>query len=497
MSVTTSEITTSPARKGADPIEVERALIDASARVPVLTLYASALFWLLAQMILGLIVSVKVNWPGFLADCSWLTYGRLFPLQGNLMLYGWASLAGIGTALWVLARLCRVQLPRPTLLLGGIAFWNFALFAGTLAILSGNGRGFLYLEFPRYVFGLFFIAFILMASWGIILFVNRRPGHIYISTWYFIAALFWFPWLIGGTNVLVGTASQGVFDAVVAAWFAQNMFSLWLTALGLGSIYYFIPKIVGRPIHSYYFATVGFWTFAAFTVWMGLQRLTGGPLPAWMVTISIGATILMLIPVAMVSANYFLTMRGSFNLVYHSPTLRFTFFGAVAFTVANIMLLLGSFRTIGARTQWSWFALGQDHLFAYAFFTMVMFGAMYYIIPRLTGCEWLSATFIKLHFWGSAYGFGMSAFMLLAAGLSQGSMQFQIHQMDALNPHSDFLLSVFAALPFMRGFTIAQLLICAGQAIFAIHFLLMLLRLGRPSGLKPTLFAPIQEGTKS
>jgi len=497
MSVITSEINTPPARKGADPNQVERALIDASARLPVLTLYTSAVFWLLVQTLLGVIVAFKVNWPGFLADCSWLTYGRIFPLQNNLMLYGWASLAGIGTALWALARLCRVELPRPTLLLCGIGFWNFALLAGTLAILSGNGRGFQYLDFPGYVFGMLFVAYILVAAWGVILFVNRRPGHIYISTWYFIAALFWFPWLIGGANTLIGVANQGVFDAVVAAWFAQNMLSLWLTALGLGAIYYFIPKVVGRPIHSYYFASVGFWTFAIFTVWTGVQRLTGGPVPAWMVTVSVGATILMLIPVAMVSANYFLTMRGSFNLVYHSPTLRFVFYGAIAFTIANLVQLIGSFRTIGIKTQWSWFAVGQDHLFAYAFFTMVMFGAMYYIIPRLTGCEWLSSTFIKLHFWGSAYGFGMGVVMLLAAGFSQGSMQATVHQMDPTNPQADFLLSVFATLPFMRGFSLAQLLVSLGQAIFAVHFLLMLLRLGRPSGLKPTLFAPIQEGIKS
>jgi len=31
---------------------------------------------------------------------------------------------------------------------------------------------------------------------------------------------------------------------------------------------------------------------------------------------------------------------------------------------------------------------------------------MYYIVPRLVGCEWLSASFIRLHFWGSGYGIG-------------------------------------------------------------------------------------------
>jgi cytochrome c oxidase cbb3-type subunit 1 len=42
------------------------------------------------------------------------------------------------------------------------------------------------------------------------------------------------------------------------------------------------------------------------------------------------------------------------------------------------------------------------------------------ITPRLVGCEWLSSTLIKFHFWGAAYGGGMVAVMLLLTGLSMG-----------------------------------------------------------------------------
>ncbi len=483
--------------------QVERASIDASARVPVLTFYASAVFWLLVQTVLGVINAVKVQWPEFLDGCAWLTFGRLFPVQNSLMIYGWASLAGIGTALWILARLCRVALPKPAMLLTGTMLWNVALIAGSLEILAGNGRGLIYLEFPRYVFGLLFVAYSIVAVWGVILFFNRRPGHIYISAWYLIAALFWFPWLVGGTNLLLGSGLpgaagvQGVMQAIVNAWFAQNVINLWLSAIGLGAIYYLVPKVVGRPIHSYHLASVGFWSFAIFSVWTGGQRLAGGPVPAWVITVGIVAAILMLIPVATVTANYFMTMKGKFNLVYHSPTIRFVFFGAVAYTLANLVLVAGSFRSLSNITQYTWFTVGSDYLFIYGFYSMVMFGAMYYIIPRLVGCEWLSASFIKLHFWGTAYGWGMTIAMLLLAGYSQGQMLANVHEVHATNAGADFMLSVSAALPFLRGRSIAQILLCVGQLFFALNFLLMLLRLGRPSGAQPTLFAPIHEGAKS
>jgi len=215
-----------------------------------------------------------------------------------------------------------------------------------------------------------------------------------------------------------------------------------------------------------------------------------------MITVSVVSAILMLIPVAMVTANYFLTLKGDFNLVYHSPTIRFVFFGAIAYTLANVLFFLSSFRTIGRATQFSWFAVGVDQFFIFAFFTMVMFGAMYYIIPRLVGCEWLSATFIKLHFWGTAYGFGLGIVMLLIGGYAQGAMQLNIHQTDPAVPQADFLLSLDAVMPFLRGQGLAQIPLFIGLLFFSLHFLLMLLRLGRPSGPQPTLFEPIQEGAK-
>ena len=52
---------------------------------------------------------------------------------------------------------------------------------------------------------------------------------------------------------------------------------------------------------------------------------------------------------------------------------------------------------------------------------MIMFGSMYYIVPRLVGREWRYASLIKLHFWASAYGIGLMTLMLFAGGMAQGA----------------------------------------------------------------------------
>jgi len=135
-------------------------------------------------------------------------------------------------------------------------------------------------------------------------------------------------------------------------------------------------------------------------------------------------------------------------------------------------------------TQFTQFSVGQMHLGVYAFFTMTMFGAIYYIAPRLVGCEWLSATMIRMHFWGSAYGIGLMICLMLASGLAQGSAMDNIGE--------PFSAVIDVGQPYMRGRTIAWVVLMVGHAFFSINFLLMILRFGKPAG-QPTLFAPMEE----
>src|SRR3989442_14086127 len=130
--------------------QVERALIDASTRLPVLFFYGSAILWLLLGTLLAGFTSYKLHAPDLLANCSWLTWGRIRPAHMNVMVYGWASMAGIGTAIWLMARLCRTVLRHPLLLVAGAGFWNFGVLLGVGGILMGDSTGYQWLEFPPY-----------------------------------------------------------------------------------------------------------------------------------------------------------------------------------------------------------------------------------------------------------------------------------------------------------------------------------------------------------
>jgi len=361
---------------------------------------------------------------------------------------------------------------------------------GIISILAGKSTGLEGLEIPTGSAVLMLVGYLLVALWAFLLFSFRSQTTPFFSVWYLVAALFWFPWsfaLADAAHLLPNVS--GVVQNLVAAWATQNFLSIWLTGIGLATAYYLIPKVVNRPVHSYNLAAIGFWSFIIFTGLTGAVRLSGGPIPAWIVTLSIASSIILLVQIVTVTANLVLTMKGQYHMVYHSPTIRFTFFGAIAFTVASSVGLLSSLRSVDHIVHFTQFTNGETQLVIYSFFSMVIFGAIYYILPRLVGCEWLSSSMISLHFWGSAYGGSLLAISLLIGGLLTGVA------LSAPEAEANFNQIMNTSTLLLIGRIAGWLMLGVGHLIFGLHFLLMLLRIGQPGG-EPTLFAPIGEEEK-
>jgi cytochrome c oxidase cbb3-type subunit 1 len=77
----------------------------------------------------------------------------------------------------------------------------------------------------------------------------------------------------------------------------------FFTPLAQASIYYFLPKVIGRPIQSYGLSLLGFWTQAFFYGQVGGHHLISGPVPTWLITLSIVQSIMMIVPVVAFATN--------------------------------------------------------------------------------------------------------------------------------------------------------------------------------------------------
>ena len=398
--------------------------VDASVSSPVKFFFASALVWLLVSSVLAVITAVKLHLPGFLNGCEHLTFGRLDAIQRNVFFYGWASNALIGLNLWLLSSLARFEFRNGWMATLGGLIWNLALTAGVATILLDTQNGLELLELPRGVAPAFFAGFLLAALWPAVAFARRPTSQVFVSQWYVLGASFVLPVVYLLTQLMVlWCPTNGVLQALVHSWFLQNFLLLWLGASALAAAYYFIPKELGTTLNGYYLSTVGFWTLFLFAGWTGPASLLGSPLPLWVQSAGVVAAVMLLIPLAIVSVNFFGTLfrDSGWSRAWNNTTLRFVAFGVVAYALALALQVVFASRALNAVVRFTSFGSGQQQLLAYGFVSMVVFGAAYHILPRLTGSFWPSAKLIHVHFWCVALAAVGSIVTALASGWIQGA----------------------------------------------------------------------------
>jgi cytochrome c oxidase cbb3-type subunit 1 len=457
-----------------------RAGIDRSLRHPVMFFLTSGAAWLAVSLILGIISSAKVHSPTFLDCCSFLTYGRTQAAHLNLLVYGWGFQVAFGVIIWLMSRLSRQTCKAAGLVLTAGHVWNLGVSLGVFAILFGYGTGIPWMEFPAFTWPVLLLSYIAILVWSFVQFKVRPEGPVYISQWYLMAAILWFPWVFATANILIHIVpGNPVMAAGIAAWYKSAMVFLFFTPVALGTAFYLVPKVTGRPVQSYSMAKMGFWSLAVIMPWAGMQKLMGAPIPYFLPYVGAAATILFFIPALSAAVNLLQTASSNKDVVMRSPTLRFTMAGLFGLIV---MALCAAFINIPGSTlklsQFSMSGYGFEILAIYAFFSFVMFGAIYFIVPRITQREWLSRRLIKMHFFISIYGIVLIALVAVFGGLQQGMGQEEFNK--------PWIAIAFRAYPYAWATTIAWCFILISNIFFFLHLLVMWLRLGRRS-IHPTL----------
>jgi len=113
--------------------------------------------------------------------------------------------------------------------------------------------------------------------------------------------------------------------------------------------------------------------------------------------------------------------------------------------------------------------VAHAHLGLYGFFAMVMFGSMYFVMPRVLGREWPHAALISLHFWLVVGGFA-----IYFIGLSIGGWRQCSAMLDAKQP---FMASVAVTVPYLQARSLGGALMTLGHLAFGAHVFLMMFSL--------------------
>ncbi|HJD43507.1 MAG TPA: cbb3-type cytochrome c oxidase subunit I, partial [Candidatus Paenalcaligenes intestinipullorum] len=136
-------------------------------------------------------------------------------------------------------------------------------------------------------------------------------------------------------------------------------------------------------------------------------------------------------------------------------------------------------------THFTHFTVAHAHLGLYSFFTLVMFGAVYFVMPRVMSWEWPFPKLISVHFW--LVTIGMAVYII---GLSIGGWLQGLYMLDASKA---FIDSVTVTIPYLESRTVGGGLMSLGHIVFGFHFLMMVLKRG-PKRVEPAMFhkAPLE-----
>ncbi len=461
-----------------DPEQLEdRIEADRSTAFPAFLFFAFAMIWIVLGSTAGLIASLKLHWPDMMVSSAWMSFGRMRTMHLTGVLYGWITNVELGLIVWLIPRLMRTRLRLPFLAMMGGALLNAGLVAASFAIGSGWSDGMEYLEIPWEI-GTFIAAGFLAIIASILTTVVHRKAHeIYVSAWYMIAGLLWITLLF--VVAKFPGLHYGVQQATMNWWYGHNVLGLWFTPLALGTIYYFLPKTIGHRVTSYNLSLLGFWTLAFFYAQVGGHHLIGGPVPEWLVTLSIVQSMMMIVPVVAFSVNMWGTMRGRMKLARYSPTLRFVIFAVFMYALSSLQGSIEALRSVNRITHFTHHTVGHAHLGAYGFVTMALFGAIYFVMPRILQWEWPWPKLISAHFWLSAIGILIYFVALSIGGWLQG--------LAMLDPARPFMDSVAVTIPYLEWRSIAGTILLTAHTIFFVHFVAMVLRFG-PARTGETLF---------
>lgn len=452
----------------AQPVSVRIAETDASCRVPLFVLFVGAAAWLVLASVFALMGSLQFHAPNMFAHISWLTYGRVEAAAESLQLYGFALPAGIGVALWIFSRCGEVEAVQPWLMMVGAGLWHFGVLIGMLGILAGNLTSFHALEMPRFAGIILFLAYLVMGLWTALTAQFRRDRRMPPAQWFFLAALFWFPWIFSTANLLLLVFPvRGVDQSVIDWWYSNNLTLVWMSLAGLAAVFYLLPKTLGKKLHSEYLALFTFWILVLFGSWAGFPQ--NAPIPAWITSLSTVATVLTTVALFAVAINVRNTLKDRRSAadargdagVASTPASdisgRFLAFGAAAWVLALGLQICGDLPEIGRFTSLTWYKVGQSQLNEYGFFAIVMFGAIYYIVPRVTGVDWPFATFIRAHFWLAAVGVLLLAIPFVIGGFIQGT--------KLNDPNVAITAVTQATLPYLRASTLGDAFLLIGHLL--------------------------------
>ncbi|MCA8990783.1 MAG: cbb3-type cytochrome c oxidase subunit I [Planctomycetaceae bacterium] len=381
--------------------------------------FFAALIFFFASLAGGFLMAFQLIRHNPLNGIEFFSPGRWRMVHTNAIAYGFLANAFLGMLHWVVPRLTLKPVLDKRLSWFIFAAWQVVVGATAVGILIGHAQGLEWGETPVWIdplaqVGLLLVAINFMAP------IISQQGPIYVTLWYFIAAFIWTFLTYAMGNFVPQYCVSGSSAGAVGGLFIHDLVGLFVTPLGWGMMYYFVPIMLKKPIWSHGLSLVGFWGLAFFYPLQGIHHFLYTPIPMFLQYGAVMSTIAVELVVMTVVINFFGTIWGDGKAFWENLPIRYFYTGMVFYFITCAQCALQVTLTFQQLIHFSDWVVGHAHLVMFGVFSMWLLGVMTYLFPRLLKKEWYSRTMCEWHFWMSAGGLAVMALDLTLAGLFQG-----------------------------------------------------------------------------
>lgn len=441
-----------------------RPYIDPELTNLILWYLGCATFWLLFGTTMGEYLGIKFVAPD-VDHYSWLSFGRLRPVHTNAVFWGWASLAMMSLAYYVVPRVSNVPIASIKTGYRSLILINLSVIIGSICLMAGiNNGGGEYREYIWPVMALFGIGVIISLFNFVKTIARKTTKEIYVSNWYIVAAMMFL--LVIALVAYWPSWQNGLGETIVQGYYMHQGVGMWFMLFTLGLMYYFLPQQLNKPIYSYSLGILAFWTQILFYTLIGTHHFIFSAIPWWLQTVAIVGSVGMVIPVIAGTTNFLMTFKGSWHKLSSSYTLPFYLIGIIFYFTGSLQGTAEAFRFTNLVWHFTDFTVAHSHLTMYGIICFMLWGFIYTLVPRLTGKE-PSQVLVGAHFWLALIGLLFYTFPLMYGSTLRGLMWME---------GKPFIDSVELMAPYWLWRAIGGTLMWLSHILFAYNFYVMIKR---------------------
>ena len=413
---------------------------------------ASVIFGIVG-MTVGLLAAIQLFYPVFNFDLPYTSFGRIRPLHTNAVIFAFVGNAMFAGVYYSMQRLLKTRMFSD--MLSWVHFWGWQLIilaaAITLPLGFTTSKEYAELEWPIDIaIALFWVVF----GWNMIgTILGRREKHMYVAIWFYIATFVTVAVLhiVNSFEIPVTLFKSyswyaGVQDALVQWWYGHNAVAFFLTTPYLGMMYYFLPKAANRPVYSYRLSIVHFWSLIFIYIWAGPHHLLYTALPDWAQSLGVVFSIMLIAPSWGGMLNGLLTLRGAWDRVREDPVLKFMVVAVTAYGMATLEGPLLALKNVNAIAHYTDWIVAHVHVGALGWNGFLIFGMLYWVVPRMWGTKIYSVQLANIHFWLGTLGIIFYALPMYTAGVVQ-SLMWKEFNADGFLAYPNFLETTAKIIP--------------------------------------------------